>query len=276
MTEIIHIIGKRKRGKSTLAGAMIINEDMQYNNWRYRAACNYIKNFNKVYDADLTLPPQRHVVYGNLDIKRKFPNMESYKMSGFDFGAPNPYFECKRLMPYGVYVFDECQKYFDSKGETKDLPPWVTQAFELSGHIFIKIILISQRDMRLHKDIREIVDRIIFVDKSIHTFEINGRKIKANQYLDKGKLIKTEWFGREFENYEDVEAYRKDKTIGEKFYYKFDGDIREHVDAFSYATTLENLEKDFSYFDYDEISVQRPDAWNNYKKQLSKEANSAR
>lgn len=268
---IIHITGDPRAGKTSLAVAMTIDEDMAYFNWRYEAACKYIKNKNKTSGKARSIPPQRHVVHSNILMVRNYPNMSSYPMSGFEFGAPNPYCPTTRpLVPYGVYVFDEAQRYFDSKGDAQ-LPPWVTQAFELHGHIFLKITLITQRPVRLHKDIRAICTERIHIEKSIHTYIVGKQKIKSKKFLDYGRLIKTTWYGRTFSTVGEHEAYvdgkeKGDRKLGSTFKYTFHGDIKSHYNPYAYAVEMEDLSKDFNYIDYG--PTEKPVEWSNYKKQV--------
>lgn len=269
---IIQVSGKTRAGKTSLVTAMILNEYMSYRNTQYQSACKYIKFQNKAYNTNLTLPPQRHVVSANFDIYRKFPSMKSYPISGFEFGVPNKYCKTKKLIPYGIYAFDESNKYWDSKDEKK-LPPWVTQAFEWSGHIFLKIFLITQRYIRLHTDIRGIVDRFIFVEKSLHTFQIGNKKIKSDKFIANAKLLRTEWFGREFAYEGELEAYLKHtesyKDLGQAFYYVFNGDIRKHYNPTAFAVNMENLDNDYEYYDFG--MTERPPEWDSYKQQYKKE-----
>lgn len=266
---IIHITGLPRTGKSSLAVAMEINEDLTYFSWRYNSANKYIKEKNKTSKVIRALPPQRHVVFSNILMSRRFPTMFSYPMSGFEFGAPNPYCKTRPFVPYAAYVFDEAQRYFDSKGDGA-LPPWVTQAFELHGHIFLKIILITQRPVRLHKDIRAICDIRIHVEESVHYYKIGKRTIKSNTFLDKGRLFKTIWYGREFRSASEHERYvdserKEDKDLGKPFKYEFKGDIRSHYNPYAYAVEMEDLSKDFNYIDYG--PTERPAEWSNYKQQ---------
>lgn len=271
---LIHITGDPRAGKTSLAVAMTITEDLTYSNWRYASACKYIKSKNKTSQLQRALPPQRHVVFSNILMARYYPCMSSYPMSGFEFGAPNPYYKTTRpLVPYGVYVFDEAQRYFDSKGEGP-LPPWVTQAFELHGHIFLKIMLITQRPVRLHKDIRSICSDRIHIEKSIHIYKVGRRKIKSTKFLDVGRLIHTVWYGRQFQSAGEHERYvdserDEDKKLGKPFKYEFKGDIKSHYNPYAYAVEMEDLSKDFNYIDYG--PTERPAEWSNYKKQKESE-----
>lgn len=268
---IISVSGKRRRGKTSFVVAYALNEYLKFFNSQYRNCCDYIKYQNKSYGTNLTEPPQRHTVYANFDIARKFPTMNSYNISGYDFGMPNAFCYTIPLLPYGVYIFDEAQKYWDSKND-KSLPPWVTQAFEWSGHIFLEIFLITQRYIRIHPDVRAIVDKFIYIEKSVHTFKIGNKKVKSEKFLPDGQLIKTEWYGRQFECEGDIEAYIKsseNRHLGEAFNYKFDGDIRKHYNPTAFAVNFENLDHDYRYFDYG-VTTERPAAWDNYKQELKK------
>ena len=267
---IIHVTGDPRAGKTSYSVARTLTEDLTYFNARYDDACKYIKNKNKTNEFERSLPPQRHVVHSNVLMWRRFPNMESYPMSGFEFGAPNKFCKTKSLVPHGVYVFDEAQRYFDSKGDSA-LPPWVSQAFELHGHIFLKLILITQRPVRLHKDVRAICSERIHIEKSVHTYLIGKKKVKADKFLDVGLLIKTVWYGRQFKSAGEHERYvdserKDDKKLGKPFKYEFKGDIKSHYDPYAYAVEMEDLDKDFNYIDYG--PTERLWEWSNYKKQL--------
>lgn len=270
---IIHVTGDPRAGKTSYVAARTLTEDLQYFNWRYASACSYIKAKNKYSEFTRSLPPQRHVVYSNMMLWRRYPNMASYPMSGFEFGAPNKFCYTRPLTAYGVYLFDEAQRYFDSKGDSV-LPPWVTQAFELHGHIFLKILLITQRPVRLHKDIRAICSERIHIEKSVHTYLVGRRKIKTDKFLDYGRLIKTVWHGRQFRSAGEHEKYvdgerAEDKKLGKPFKYVFKGDIKSHYDPYAYAVEMEDLSKDFNYIDYG--PTERPAEWSNYKKQMKVE-----
>lgn len=268
---IIHVTGDPRAGKTSWVVSKIIREKMQFFNSNYSQACKAIKEKNKATGATRALPPQRHVVSGNILIQQHYPNMTIYPMSGWEFGAPNPYCKTKAFIPNGVYVFDEAQRYFDSKGEGKELPPWVTQAFELHGHIFLEIYLITQRPVRLHKDIRSICSERIHIEESIHTYIIDGHKKKTKEFLNKGKLIRTDFYGHQFTSAGEHEAYvdgvdKESKSLGKPFKDHFDGDIREYYNPYEYAVEMEDLNQDFNYLDYG--ANERPQEWTNWKKKV--------
>ncbi len=265
---IIHVTGLPRHGKSSYVVARTLTEDLCYFNWRYDSACKAIKARNAKYGLTHSLPPQRHVVFGNLIMWERFPKLQIYPMNGWEFGANNsicPY--TKPLVPYGVYVFDEARKYFGSKADNKELPPWVTQGFEQHGHIFLKIILITHRPEELNKDIRPICEERIHIEKSIHYYRVNGKIIKSDKFLEYGILEKTVWYGREFGSLKAHEDYvnGNDPEAGKPFKYTFFGAINEHYNPTQYSTEMENLNQDFRYFD-DDVCDERPKEWSNYKR----------
>ena len=266
-----HVIGGPGSGKTSWTVHKVLEEDLTYINAGYRYASKYIRDFNKRNKTSLTLPPERHVVSSNIDIHRKLPTMSSYPINGFEFGAPNKFQATKRLIPFGTYVFDEAQQYWDSKG-VQHLPPWVNRIFELRRHIHLNIYLITQKLTRLHSDIRSTVDSFILINKSVHTYLINGKKIKSKIYLDHGELIKTEFYGVEFCEESQVERYLDgDHSVGKRFKDVHKGDIRNNYNPYEYSVELEDYDRDFNYVDYNEPATQCsiPQSWLDYKKSIS-------
>lgn len=261
---IIHVIGKPGAGKTSFVVAKALTEEMQPFNDNYFRAIKKIQNDNWAKGLTRTLPPERHVVSANFDIKQTFPTMHSYKISGWEFGCSNPLIYTKPFIPFGTYIFDEAQRYFDSKGDAK-LPPWVTQAFELHRHKFLTIYLITQRQVRLHTDIRAIAAKTIYLEKTVHTYLIKGRRVKSDKFLSSGQLIKTQWFGREFDDGEEVDEYIKKKShLGKRFKYEYIGDITEHYDPFGYADEMDDYKQDYNYNNI--VVLKRPKEWSDFKK----------
>ena len=268
-----HVIGKPGSGKTLYVVHEITTKYMKFHNERYKNARQYIRNFNKLHKTNLTLPPQRHVVSSNIDIHQSHPNMSSYPINGFEFGVPNNYQVTKRLIPYGVYAFDEAQQYWDSKGP-QNLPPWVNRVFELRRHIGLKIYAITQKLTRLHSDIRSTVDVFTIVNKTVHTFQINGKKVKTRKLFKKGRLLKTVIWGVHFTEESQVMRYLDgDHSVGESFIETHDGDIRKCYNHLEYAVALEDYDRDFNYIDYNEPDssiegsyCQLLKSWTEYKK----------
>lgn len=274
MLEIV--CGKPGKGKTSYVVAHIINEEFKFNNSRYFMSLSYIQSLSNTHGIKLAIPPERHVVTANFDIYRMYPKMKNYEMSGWDFGVPNVHHPTTRqLIPYGLYAFDEAQRYFDSKSD-KPLPPWVTQAFELRRHIGLDIYLMTQRYIRIHKDIRDIADVFTYIDEITHTYLMpNGKKCKSHVLLSEGKIVKTKWDFHQFENETELQRYIDgEKNLGVKNKYVFVGDINLHYNTHNYAVALEDLSKDFQYHDYVPLNEERPATWDNYKKSDKKQSES--
>lgn len=266
---MIHVTGNPRHGKSSYVAARVLVEDIQNRgNERYKKFVKYLQQLAKR-GIIRSLPPYRHLVYGNLRIWKTRPFMCSYPMSGFEFGVPNKHCpQTKPLVKWGVYVFDEARKYFGSKSDNRDLPPWVVQAFEQHGHIFLKIFLITHRPEELNKDIRPLCDERIHIEKSWHYYKIGKQVVKSDKFLNHGRLFKTVWYGRQFDNLNDHENYvdGKDKDAGKPYKYVFYGAINKHYNSTQFAEEVEDYDNDFRYLD-DDICDNRPESWSNYKKE---------
>ncbi len=269
---IIHISGKTRRGKTSLAVAMVMDYLTGVDDERYINSCNYIKNLQKQ-GYNVSLPPQHHIVSANINIEDKYPNVKAYKVSGFKLGLPLPEdlakedkfknVQTERLIPHGVYLLDECAKYY----KYKELPPWVLRMYELSGQYFLLFLLISHRYIGINKDLRALIDKFIYVVESMHTYIVNGKTIKQRKYREDGKLIKTVWTYYEFEDEGDLEQFLQTTTkekskIGKKCTYTFNGDIKSHYDPYNFKKAFENHPNDFSYSSKEEIdNYLEPKTW---------------
>lgn len=274
-----YIIGKPGSGKTSYVVATTVDEDLKYFNYRYYQFKDYIDFHNRTHTTKLTPPPQHHIVSSDFDIYTTLPSMQTYPISGFEFGKPNSFQKTKRLMRFGVYIFDEIARYWPSK-QNFTLPPWVTELFELRRHIGLKIRLIAQKLTKLHPDIRAVVDVFTLIEKSIHTFEINGKRTKSKMFLE-GRLIQTVFYGVHFTEEAQVVKYLDgDHSLGEKFTYTHHGDVRENYNPYNFADELDvDAENDFENkdykvdenFEYNEIKIRkRPSEWDNYKKLAKK------
>lgn len=263
------VIGKPRSGKTSYVVAKIIEEDLTYLNARYESFCEYLKNYNKTHNKELSFPPEKHVVHANFEIFTQFPNMHSYTINGFEFGTKTQFQKTKRLVPHGVYAFDECQRIWPSKNNFT-LPPWVTDAFELRGHIDLKIYLIAQKLTKLHSDIRATVDVFTLIKKSIHTYLIDGKRVKTHKLLGYGNLLSTTFYGIHFEEEAQILKYLQDGTnVGQSFIHTHKGSIDENYNPYSFEKEVTDNDDDFNFVN-NVVPNKRPKAWDTYKKELKK------
>ena len=271
---ITHVSAKTRRGKTSWVIAQCIDKLQGLDDEDYINATKYISSLNKI-GIQASLPPQHHVISANIDFKCQYPNASAYEVSGYDLGMPNSYHPVKRLIPYGTYILDECQKYYMADDKSR-LPPFVRRMFELHGQYFLKFYLISQRYIWVHKDVRALIDKFIYILESKHKYKTpKGKTYYSPKYLEGEEIISTTWYYKEFEDESDLEIYLKStskdkKSIGKNCKYTFIGDIRNYYDAYNFKSLFEKHEKDFDYNDSFDDSFTKPDTWN-YKKEETNE-----
>ncbi len=263
---VILVVGLPGACKTSSVVSEIVNNYMTYNNKRYRAFMAHLKQKNKFREVPLSEPPQKHVVSANFSIRKKFPNMTEYPISGFELGKPNGFMKIKRLIKYGVYVLDEAYLYYPSK-QNATLPPWVTDMFNLRRHLLILFYLIVPSHLMVHPDIRKTVDEFRLMIKAVHTYKKNGKTFKTSDYLPFGRLIKSKFYGVRFKTEGELERYLKgDTSVGEKFVSHHNGDIRDNYDPYNFDEDLEETGYDY---DYGEVyHNKKPREWTTYKKAM--------
>ncbi len=264
---IVHISGKTRVGKTSLVVAVNIPLLNGEDDERYLQSLSYIKKL-QAQGEKVTFPPQRHVVSANIDIKDTYPNVKAYKVSGFKLALPikktnKHYIPTIRMIPYGVYILDECAKYF----KYKKLLPQVLRLYELGGQYHLLFYFISHRYIAINKDLRAIIDKFWYVTDCKHKYKINGKSVWKSKFIDGEEILETRWTYIEFEDEGDIELYLKStsadkKKIGKRCHYRFVGDIRDHYDGYNFAQHFEKHEEDFNYSTSDEMdSICEPRSW---------------
>ena len=199
---IYSVSGKTRKGKTSCVLAQLLPELIGEDNERYINCVEYLEELKKK-GVEVSLPPQEHTISANIDFINQFPDVKAYEVNGFDLGVPNKFQKTDRLLPYGTYILDEAQRYY-MQDESKHLPPWVLMMFQISGQYYIKFILISQRYIWIHKDIRALVDKFIYIIECKHIFKVGRRLRKTDKLLKYGRLISTTWYYKEFDDREKV------------------------------------------------------------------------
>lgn len=265
------VFGDPGAGKTSYVVARMRDEELKFFNPRYKACVNYLTNRGEAYGIEYNLPPERHTVFANFDIVRKFPYMKSYDMSGFEFGVPNEFCPTRALLPFGTYIFDEAQMYWPSSEQPV---PWAVRAFQLRRHIHLNIFLMAQRFTDLHAKIRDISDVYTKIIRSEHTYLVGKKKIKTSDLLPYGKLLQTTFYGRQFYSSRDAEHWNEnaDSERGKPFEYTFYGNVFKHYDSHKYAVNFENevAQKYFYYRMEEKFVDERPKEWDEWKKKQQK------
>ena len=220
-TESIIIWGKRRKGKSSLAGKLM-SEFMRPNIAKQRLrTSNYI--CSKLNEAGYNIrPPNDHTVFCDTYFENKGfgrKNSSAYKFNSLGFGLPNDIHSTTLLCPAGCYFMDEIQDVFDS--HLGALPTFITKAVELSGQYKLFLCFIAQRPKRVHIDIRDLSIFIEVVDL-------------INVYSNYGFLQATYWVCNIIYDNANLEAFltnRDENLIDKKVVFKFRGNIFDCYDS---------------------------------------------
>ena len=181
-TEVIIIWGKRRKGKSSLAGKLM-SEFMRPEIARRDVATSQ-DICNRLNEAGYVIrPPSDHTVFCDTYFETKGfmrPQNSAYRFNYVDFGLPNDIHPTSLLCPCGRYFGDEIQDLLDS--HLGALPTFITKAIELSGKYKLFLCFIAQRPMRLHKDIRDLAIFIEVVDL-INEYSTIGQHVLASYWV---------------------------------------------------------------------------------------------
>jgi hypothetical protein len=228
---ITQIFGGPGTGKTSLMTVFALEHMTGLNRFREVRACNgLISTMNK---SGYNFSVPEHLVFSNYHIGCR-NGQSSYIVDPFRLGMPKVHsffpltsfgvgrqkFYEVDLIPPGAFLFiDEGQEVYNSH---KDLPPFVSRFYEKHRHIDLNIMIASQRDMLIHINIREIVQRFILVKDLVH----ERNKI--------GLIERSIWKYYEFCDSNSVSRFNDtgDKRFlsgqGEKV---FEGNIFRHYDS---------------------------------------------
>lgn len=220
-TEVVIIWGKRRKGKSSLAGKLmsefmrpnIAKRDVQVS----KQICS------KLNEAGYSIrPPNDHTVFCDTYFETKGfmrQRNSAYKFNGIGFGLPNDIHTTTLLCPCGRYFLDETQDLFDS--HLGALPTFITKAIELSGQYKLFLCFIAQRPKRLHIDIRDLA---IFIE----VVEIH------NEYNKYNTLLATYWICNIINDNAILETYlsnRNPNLVDKTVVFKYRGNIFNCYDS---------------------------------------------
>ena len=182
----------------------------------------------------------------------------------YRLGFYNEFVDTHLDIPYGVYCITESQKYLNSR-KSKEFPDWQSRWYEQHGHLYLDILLDTQRVKLIDANIRELASFT----------EIVHLKTIYDEFDKPCKLI---WTIRELENSEvldgylssgkrDKDCYVEKKVVADYNVFSlydsrcckpkfFEGKFDKKID---YTTTplLKTTKEDFSFY-YDKLDDKRP------------------
>lgn len=209
------ICGEPGRGKTALMTYFALLEMVQKGFENYWNSCRRIDVLRKGGFEHLKYLPQRHTVYADYVIKSRFPSIQSYYCDGFRIALPNPFFDTAFFAPYSKIFLDEAQKYYDSR-MSKHIREAVYRWYQLHRHNHLDVFMTCQRLGNIDLNIRDIAERIIYVE---------NLDIKKDSY---GQITKMTWTVSEFNSLKEAESYVDSANSSKKVKqttYEFKGNI---------------------------------------------------
>ncbi len=236
---ITHVVGKTRVGKT----AFLVADMTQYMNRSisdlelYQRCCEEVLSINANGDFGFALPAQSPV-YSNFKTCFQVGYNQyvgSYYMDGFHMGVENEFVDTLPVLPCSRIYLSEAQRYYDSN-HTGGIPEWVSRFFEEHGHFDLDILLDSQRPILVHKNIRELIHRFVYVE-NMHNF------------TDKmGNIVASRWTYKEFDDWKYVESFidNGDTRHCETKTLDYLGNVFEHYESKCYRAQFIPVRRQFS------------------------------
>lgn len=174
--------------------------------------------------------PQDNLVYADFLLGTKRMSITPNYIDGFKLGLPANGFNPDYIPPFSVVGFDEAVKYFDCN---KQAPAeHICRYYEMHRHSDLSFIMASQRPVHIHKSIRSLAERVIWIEKKEHKYNHNV-------------LVQTTWHCYVYSN---SEALIRDLdsggfALGKKEQFTHSGNIYKHYDSKNFRNLyLKDLE----------------------------------
>lgn len=248
------IIGKPGAGKSSLLVALMEKAYVERGKEMLARSQARIEKFNETRKNPLTPPPEPPI-YADFEVTLKVGYKKTFKpywLQGYFFGIPNEDLQVEFIPPGSLIALDEAARYYNSR-KSATMPEWASRAYDMQRHFDLDIMLTFTRDMMADATIREIAHKIILVEKQQH--DKNGNAI-----------LGTKWFCKEFDGYEDYEAFKRGESGGKSTTYEYTGNVFDCYDSFTFGNIfLPPDGKDFDYFhpvsagELEELKQSRPE-----------------
>ncbi len=207
---ITAIVGEGGVGKTSLEVFFLEQYALEHGQERLRKCIAEIDKYN-LNRKNKLIKPDKYPIFTNFDVtipigyRRDFT---PYFLNPYHFGIPNLDKEVQPIPPYGVIIFTESDKVYDSR--EKSLPEAASGIYNKQRHFHLDIILELHRGMNADTLVRSNVHRFI---------EIQKQEREENSFKE---VTKTTWFCREFEGAKNylryVNSHGNEKTYKETVY----------------------------------------------------------
>ena len=235
------IIGDPGSGKSSCACSCALVNMSRHQRHNYQDACNKIDYLNAFNRANLTYPPEEHLVFCS-GFKISARKMTSYDFDAYRIGLNDRLYKTIYFPKHSLRIIDEIQSVFPSQQDAgiPKIPLRVSTEFQKARHYDIYTIGTAQIGTDIHKKLRDI-SSFILVEKI--TFKLSENK----------RILKTRYHCLYFVKHAQYTAYvdsHEDSSLGKSIILEDERNIFNHY--CHTACELQFDEVDNKYCSYDQ------------------------
>ncbi len=207
---------------------------------KYEQACNKIDYLNEFNRADLTYPPEEHLVFCS-GFKLNTRQMTSYDFNPYQIGLNDRLFATIYFPMNSLRIIDEIQSIFPSQQDAgiPKIPLRVSTEFQKARHYGIYTIGTAQIGTDIHKKLRDISS--FFVVQKI-TFKYTRQK----------RILKTRYHCLYFVNHAQYTTYleaHEDSNLGVSIMLEDDRNIFKHYNHTSCEIQFDEVDNKFCSYD---------------------------
>lgn len=232
---------------------------------KYKHACEKIDYLNNFHRAELTYPPEEHLVFCS-GFKISTRNMTSYDFDAFRIGLNDRMFATIYFPMHSLRIIDEIQSIYPSQQDSgiPKIPLRVSTEFQKARHYDIYTIGTAQIGTDINKKLRDISS--FFVVQKM-TFKYSKAK----------RIVKTKYHCLYFVNHSQYIMYldaHEDPALGESIILEDERNIFKHYCHTSCEIQFDEVDNKFCSYDqsYSEPnSITPPDGYGGSKQETKKE-----
>lgn len=233
------ITGKPGAGKTLFAVFKMLEDTIKDGYDNYITSCKEIEELNKN-GYKFNYPKQKHVTYFNGQARfspQGYSVKSPYILNPWELGLPSQDRDVQLVFPFSKIYIDEAQRYYNSRLSYL-FPDFVSRFFELHRHYGLDITLIAQRGGLIDLNIRELAEKLYYIE--------DLKLIKDSL----GNMISATWIIREFTSNAELEKYVDGhKELGEERIYTCNENLFEFYNTRFYKFLFLNRVENRKFLD---------------------------